>query len=73
MACCVVILFGSPSEFRIRDLLWPQKAVFHYVVLILFTVAPALSFFRLWDNYLSWALYAGNKDDATVLMTDAVD
>ena len=73
MACCVVILFGSPSEFRVRDLLWPQKAVFHYVVLILFTVAPALSFFRLWDNYLSWALYAGNKNDATVLMTDAVD
>jgi len=30
------------------------------------------SFFNAWDNYRSWALYAGNRNDADVYMTDAV-
>ena len=36
-------------------------------------VAPLLSLFHLWDNYLSWALYAGNKDAGRTLITNAVE
>ena len=72
MAFCVFVLFWRGNDFNWKDLLWP-KTVFHRVVLVLFTAAPLLSFVNLWDNYLSWALYAGNKNTASLYISDAVD
>lgn len=67
-----LILFGLPDEFSVRDMLSPRQGIVHGSVLILVTAAPALSFFGLWDNYMSWALYAGNKTSAQVYLSDAV-
>jgi hypothetical protein len=39
---------------------------------VLFTLAPALSFFGLWDHYLSWALYSGNRNEAKLYFSDEV-
>ena len=72
MAFFVIILFYRASDFSVRDLIWPKHGAFQRVVLVLFSIAPLLSFFGLWDNYLSWALYAGNKSDASLYFTDSV-
>ncbi len=72
MAFCVFVLFWRGNDFTWKDLLWPKTA-FHRLVLVLFSVAPLLSTVNLWDNYLSWALYAGNKNDASLYISDAVD
>jgi hypothetical protein len=39
-------------------------------VLILFGVLPALSFFHLWDDYLSSALYTGNTNSGVIYLSD---
>jgi uncharacterized membrane protein YphA (DoxX/SURF4 family) len=46
---------------------WP-----HLVIRVLFVVMPALSFFNLWDSYLSWTLYSGNVASAEVYLSDTV-
>ena len=38
---------------------------------IFFAVLPALSFFNLWDSYLSSALYSGNLTEAQIYLSDA--
>jgi hypothetical protein len=40
-------------------------------VLLFFAVMPALSFFDLWDHYLSSALYSGNISSGAVYLNDA--
>jgi len=73
MALSAFLLFWRVPDVSLREILWPKGAVSQTSVLVLFTVAPLLSFFNAWDNYLSWALYAGNRNDADVYMTDAVE
>jgi hypothetical protein len=41
-------------------------------VLLLFGIAPILSFFNLWDGYLSSALYSGLRNTAHIYVTDAL-
>src|ERR1041385_5377815 len=72
IALAAFLLFWKAPDFSARDVLQPRGARFHALVLALFTVAPALSFFNAWDHYLSWSLYSGNKTDADIYMTDAV-
>ena len=38
---------------------------------VLFAMLPALSFFNLWDSYLSSGLYSGNLTEAQIYTTDA--
>jgi hypothetical protein len=33
---------------------------------------PALSFFNLWDHYLSSALYSGNRNSGVIYLSDSV-
>jgi hypothetical protein len=66
MAASVILLFWN------EDFVWPKRGLVPAVVLVLVTVAPALSFAGAWDNYLSWALYSGNKDEADLYFNDAV-
>ena len=72
IALAAFLLFWKAPDFSARDVLQPRGARFHALVLALFTLAPALSFFNAWDHYLSWSLYSGNKTDADIYMTDAV-
>jgi hypothetical protein len=37
----------------------------------LFAILPFLSFFNLWDSYLSAALYSGNLTEAEIYLSDA--
>ena len=71
MMVCLVALFGKTQAVSFGDIA-AQKFAFHRVAVVLFGVAPLLSFFNLWDNYLSAALYAGNRNNATVYMSDSV-
>lgn len=62
----VFILFWRSAEEPIaRTILRPRRSLsfefaFRSVVLILFAFMPLLSFFGLWDSYLSASLYSGN-------------
>ena len=66
MAASVVVLFWR------EDFVWLKRGWLPRVVLVLFTLAPGLSFFGLWDHYPSWALYSGNQNEATLYFSDAV-
>jgi hypothetical protein len=67
MAACVVLLFWQE---RVR--MGIGQSVFQRLVLILFGIAPVLSFVNLLDGYPSFALYSGNNNSATIYMSDAV-
>jgi hypothetical protein len=68
MLAFVVILFWKTNESAGR-ILFPRDA-FHVAALVLFGVAPLLSFFGTWDHYLSSALYASNENHGTIFLSD---
>lgn len=74
MIAFLIILFwgadDSPHDILRVQAPWPEFA-FQKVVLVLFGLAPALSFFNLWDTYLSFAFYTGNGDSASIYLNDA--
>ncbi len=72
MGFLLLLLFWRQSDFTRRDLLWPKSQALQRAVFVVVTLLPSLSFFGLWDNYLSWALYAGNKTDASLYVSGAV-
>jgi hypothetical protein len=59
-----ILLFSNPPEFSWREIVWSRGAPCHAAAVALFVVLPALSFFNLWDSYLSSALYSGNLTEA---------
>jgi len=67
MAALVILLFWRNSNVTIRNLVKGG-----YVVVALFGVMPALSLIGLWDSYLSFSLYSGNQNKATIYMDDTV-
>lgn len=71
MALFVWILFWRDKETTARRIVIGKKA-FQVLVLILFGVLPSLSFFGLWDSYLSSALYSGNTYQTAVYLGPAV-
>jgi len=75
MIAFLLILFLRRAEKpALRDIVWGriegQGFPFQKVVLILFGVLPALSFFHLWDDYLSSALYTGNTNSGVIYLSD---
>jgi predicted DCC family thiol-disulfide oxidoreductase YuxK len=70
MAGLDILLFTSDQDFSLRDVFWTNRYPYHACVLILFAILPFLSFFNLWDSYLSSALYAGNLTEAFIYTTD---
>jgi uncharacterized membrane protein YphA (DoxX/SURF4 family) len=64
MAAAVGILFWKTKESARQVLL--GKNPFHIAALLLFGLAPALSFFGLWDHYLSSAMYTSNRNQGTI-------
>src|SRR5262249_28930019 len=67
-----VLLFSQETVFCWRDLFRPRPGLRQIAALALFAVAPALSFFNLWDSYLSSALYSGNLTEAQIYVSDLV-
>ena len=72
MSAFVVLLFWRTEEVRPREVLWANRFAFQKLVLVLFVLAPALGMFNLWDSYLSFALYNGNRNTATIYMASRV-
>lgn len=70
MAVFDIVLFAG-AEFSPIDVIWSPGHHVHKLALALFAVLPLLSFFNLWDSYLSAALYSGNLVEATIYLSDA--
>jgi hypothetical protein len=70
IAFLLILFFRRAETPGFRDIVLGREFAFHNVVLILFGVLPALSFFHLWDDYLSSALYTGNTNSGVVYLTD---
>ena len=71
MAIFDVILFSDASDVSWREIVWSRRDPCHAAIAILFAILPALSFFNLWDSYLSAALYSGNLTEAQIYLSDA--
>jgi DCC1-like thiol-disulfide oxidoreductase/DoxX len=65
-----LLLFGGKQKFSLREIFWTMRYPFNACVLVLFAILPFLSFFNLWDSYLSAALYSGNLTEATIYAND---
>ncbi len=71
MIAFLLQLFLRDSEGQEpRDILWGRGFAFQRIALVLFAILPALSFFNLWDRYLSSALYSSNRRNAGVIYFD---
>jgi hypothetical protein len=72
MIASVPLLFWRTGEAGTASILWGQKLAFHKLVLALFLIAPALTLVGLWDTFLAFSLYTGNRDTAVFYMVAPV-
>jgi hypothetical protein len=70
MAVFDILLFSAAPEFSWRDVVWGGRGLLHWGAIVLFALLPVLSFFNLWDSYLSSALYSGNLTEAQIYLSD---
>jgi len=66
MAAFVVILFWKSDAVAGAFEGW-----FQFVAMLLFAIAPALSFFGYWDHYPSSAMYSGNRNRGMIYFSDS--
>jgi hypothetical protein len=66
MGAFAIALFWRSKDFSARDVLLPARLGFQSAVAVLFGVMPLLSFFGLWDSYLSSTNYSGNTTFAVI-------
>jgi uncharacterized membrane protein YbaN (DUF454 family) len=71
MSGFAVALFWRAKDFSTRDILLPKKQGFQTAVVVLFGLMPLVSFFGLWDSYLSSANYSGNTAFAVIHVDEA--
>jgi hypothetical protein len=71
MAVFDVLLFAGQADYSAAAILSTRGRPYHAFVLLAFAGLPILSFFNLWDSYLSAALYSGNLTEAQIYVTDA--
>jgi hypothetical protein len=70
MAMLDILLFTGKQKFSWHDIVWSGRNPYHASVLVVFIGLPLLSFFNLWDSYLSAALYSGNITEAEIYTND---
>jgi hypothetical protein len=70
MAALDILLFATKDDFSVREIFQTNFHPYHILVFLLFGILPFLSFFNLWDSYLSSALYSGNLTEALIYATD---
>jgi hypothetical protein len=68
----LILFLRREKEFRTREIVWGHGFAFQKIVLVLFGLMPGLSFFGVWDHYLSSALYSGNRTSGVVYLDDSV-
>ena len=71
MIVLLVLLFWRSDTTPIA-ILWRNPIRLQKVVLVLFGILPSLSFFGLWDSYLSASLYSANVPVGNILIGEAV-
>jgi hypothetical protein len=71
MAIFDIVLFAGAPRVSWREIVWNRQDPCHAAAAVLFVLLPALSFFNLWDSYLSSALYSGNLTEAQIYLSDA--
>jgi hypothetical protein len=72
IAFLLILFLRRAGEPAARDIVWGRGFAFQKIVLILFGFMPALTYFNLWDHYLSSALYSGNRTTGFVYVSDDV-
>ncbi len=72
MALLVLLLFGRTRNVTSWAVVWPGRSPVHAAAVVLMGVLPLLSFWELWDSYLSAALYSGNGLEAEVELAPTV-
>jgi hypothetical protein len=72
IAFLLILFFRRADDPAPRDIIWGREVAFQKIVLVLFALMPMLSFFNLWDHYLSSALYSGNRNSGVVYLSDPV-
>jgi len=70
MAAFDVLLFSGEADFSWRDVVWNVRGPRHAPPRCCLPWLPALSFFNLWDSYLSSALDSGNLTEAQIYLSD---
>ena len=70
MAVFDIVLFSDTEKFTPREIFWARGNRYQVAVVLLFAILPFLSFFNLWDSYLSAALYSGNLTEAEIYVSD---
>jgi hypothetical protein len=71
MAVFDIVLFAGAPDFSWREIVWNGRDRVHVAAVVVFLMLPFLSFFNLWDSYLSSALYSGNLTESQIYLTDA--
>jgi hypothetical protein len=71
MAIFDIVLFSGAPQVSWREIVWRRHDPCHAAAAVLFALLQALSFFNLWDSYLSSALYSGNLTEAQIYLSDA--
>lgn len=59
------------SDVSFKDILWKPKIAYHNVVLILLGFLPALHLVNAWDTYLSFSVYSGNTNSASITIPES--
>lgn len=73
MAVLLVILFGARECAALPQTFSQLRTSLGAVVIVgLYALLPVLSFFGLWDSYLSFSLYSGNLANADFYITQSL-
>lgn len=68
MIFLVYILFWKNGTAW-KNIVWTKNFAFQKIILVLFGILPLLSFFNAWDSYLSFSMYAGNTNYASIVVS----
>ena len=71
MAVLDILLFSGRERLSLREMFLTDRRPYFVAVIAAFVILPCLSFFNLWDSFLSSAQYAGNLTEATLYVADA--
>lgn len=71
MILIAIFLFRRTPQVPAMDIAKPQN-FFHWSIVLLCGVAPALSFVEMWDFYPSFHLYSGDHQAAQLKFSEAV-
>lgn len=71
MILIAILLFRRTPQVSAMEIAKPRK-FFHWSIVLLCGVAPALSFVNMWDFYPSFHLYSGDHQAAQLKLSEAV-